>query len=323
MSATDSAVPESKSAPARNVALARAQRWAFALVPLVGLWELGAHLVQTHSVVSAAQWQEARAAVESEWKPGDLVVFAPDWAEPLGREYFGSGLASMANEARPDESRYPRAFEVSIRGKHAEELEAWTQRERKSVGPFTITLLENPAPAHVLDDLVTHATPDKTHVFRVDRGAATECRWTHGPATAGGLGSGPAVPGDRFACPGGSFVGESIIFDSAYHPRRCLFSLPGGQGSITRVVFGDVAFGTALHGHAGLQYESENGGGADISLTWRVGDETLGRIVHRDGDGWKSFELATPDRQGKRGELIAEVVTSGAGRQYCFEADTR
>jgi hypothetical protein len=319
LSATESAAAPRKSAPAIEVA----RKWAFVLVPLIGLWELGAHIVQTRSVVSADEWRQARAAVESERQAGDLVVFAPYWADPLGREYFGSTLAGTRDEARPDESRYARAFEVSMRGMHADELAGWAQRERRKVGPFTITLLENPSPAHVLDDLVTHATPDRAHVFRLDRGNTAECGWTRGPSSAGGLGAGPAVPGDRFSCPGGAFVGESIIFETSYHPRRCLFALPGGHGVTTRVVFQDVAFGTALHGYTGLQYESERGGGADTVLTWRVGDQTLGRIVHRDGDGWKGFELTTADLAGKRGDLVAEVVTPGTGRQYCFEADTR
>lgn len=300
-----------------------ARRWAFALVPVIGVWELGAHLVQTRSVVSAEEWTQARAAVESEWKPGDLVVFAPEWADPLGREYFGPTLAGTHEEARPDESRYPRAFEVSIRGKHAPELAGWPQRERRKVGPVTITLLENPSPARVLDDLVTHATPDRARVFRLDGRGSAECGWTRGGATAGGLGSGPAIPGERFACPGGTFVGESVIFESSYHPRRCLYTPPGGSGAVTRIVFNDVAFGTALHGHVGLQYESERGGGPEIALTFRAGNQVLGKIVHRDGDGWKSFELGTGELEGKRGELVAEVASAGAGRQYCFEADTR
>ncbi len=150
-----------------------------------------------------------------------------------------------------------------------------------------------------------------------------ECGWVRGPSTASGLGSGPAIPGDRFACPGGTFVGESVIFEPTYRPRRCLFSIPGGHNVVTRVVFNDVAFGSALHGHAGMQYESENLGGADTVLTWRAGDQVLGRIVHRDGDGWKSFELGTADLPGKRGDLEAEITTAGSGRQYCFEADTR
>jgi hypothetical protein len=292
-------------------------------VPLIGLWELGAHLVQIHSVVSEEEWKQARAAVESERKPGDLVVFAPSWADPLGREYFGSTLAGSADEARPDESRYARAFEVSIRGEHADELGGWPQRERRRVGPFTITLRENPSPAQALDDLVTHATPDRARVSRIDRGSASECPWTRGPASAGGLGAGPAIPGNRFSCAGGALVGESIIFESSFHPRRCLYTPPAGHNVVTRIVFQDVPFGTALHGHAGLQYESERGGGSDTVLTWKVGDQTLGRIVHRDGDGWKGFELTTPELQGKRGDLVAEVTTPGTGRQYCFEADTR
>jgi hypothetical protein len=314
LSASESAAPRSKSSAAEL-----ARRWAFAVVPLVGLWELGAHLVQTHSVVTADEWTQAKAAVESEWKPGDLVVFAPSWAEPLGREYFGASLAGTRDQARPDESRYARAFEVSMRGEHAAELAGWGEKERRKVGPFTISLLENPSPARVLDDLVSHATPDRTHVYRGNG----ECGWVHAPPSASGLGSGPAIPGDRFSCPGGNFVGESVIFDHSYHPRRCLFAPPAGRGIVTRVVFQDVPFGTLLHGHVGMQYESENKGGADTALTWKAGDQVLGRVVHRDGDGWKGFELQTTDLDGKRGDLVAEIVTSGNGREYCFEADTR
>src|SRR4051812_34598581 len=115
-----------------------ARKWAFALVPVVGLWELMAHVAQVRGVVSEADWSAARAAVEAEYKPGDLVVFAPDWADPLGRKAFGEKLASVATEARPDETRFARAFEVSIRGKHAPDLAGWTKAASRDVGRITI-----------------------------------------------------------------------------------------------------------------------------------------------------------------------------------------
>jgi hypothetical protein len=297
--------------------------WGFALVPIVALAELGAHVWQVHSVVTDAEWQAARSAVQADWKSGDLVVFAPDWTDPLGREYFGSELAPMANEARPDDSRYARAHEVSIRGMQATELSGWAERARTRVGPFTITTLENPQPVHVIDDLVSHGTPDRMGVDELSGAHEAPCRWGHGPSTAGGLGAGPAVPGDRFSCSGGAFVGESIIFDLSNHPRRCLYAPPGARGSVTRVTFRGVHFGTRLHGHAGLQYESELHTGADIVLSWKAGPQSLGRVVHRDGDGWKDFELDTTDLQGQTADLVAEISSASNGRQYCFEADTR
>ena len=67
--------------------------YAFAIVPVIGLLELGAHEVQVHSVVSDADWDAARTAVEADWKPGDLVVFEPFWVDSIGREHFGAKLA--------------------------------------------------------------------------------------------------------------------------------------------------------------------------------------------------------------------------------------
>ena len=61
-----------------------------------------------------------------------------------------------------------------------------------------------------------------------------------------------------------------------------------------------------------------------MTLTFKTGDATLGSVVHRDGDGWKPFELDTSALAGKTGELFAEISSpSGDKRLYCFEADTR
>ena len=300
-------------------------RWAFLAVPLVGLGEFVAHEVQIHSVVTDDEWKQARAAVESEYKPGDLVVFAPDWTDPLGREFFGDALAPTANEGRPDETRFARAFEVSIKGAHAPELAGWSPHATRKVGSVTITTLENPSPAHLLDDLVTHVNPDGMSVSVADpSGNEIPCRWVRGPTTAGGLGGGPAVPGERFACPDGSFLGVTLIRDLADAPRRCLYAPPGGGSHTLRVTFANVPFGASLHGHVGIQNENErNRTGAPVTVAFRANDRVLGKITHRDGEGWKGFELSTSDLSGQRGSLIADVSSSERARQYCFEADTR
>jgi hypothetical protein len=302
----------------------RARAWAFAIVPLVGLWELGAHVVQTHSVPTESDWNAARDAVAADYKPGDLVVFAPNWADPLGRMYFGEKLAPIANEARPDESRYARAFEVSMRGQHAPELATWTTSASKKVGPFSITTLANPSPAKVLDELVPRVNPSGMSVARADANGEQECKWTHGNASASGLGGGPAIPADRFVCPGGAFAGVSVFFDLASTPRQCIYATPTGSGSALRMKFPGVSFGGSLHGHAGLQYEAErNREGAPITLTVRAGDHAIGKVTHVDGDGWKYFELSTSDLEGQKADLVVEVSSPQSGRQFCFEADTR
>jgi hypothetical protein len=303
-----------------------AWRWAFLLVPAVGLLELGLHVRQANSAVSDGDWAAARATLEADAKPDDLVVFAPRWVDPLARQHLGDKIATLAREARPDESRYARAIEVSIRGMHAPELSGWKKTSEKRVGAFTLTVLENPSPAKVIDDLLDHVKPDGMRVSRVDAmGRELDCGFSHGVAQTGGLGFGPAIPGDRWQCPMGGVAGITVVPDLDYKPHRCLYAPPPGGPSPIRITFRDVAFGSSLYGHHGLYVEAErNKDGAPVTLVFRTGDRMIGTVTHADGDGWKRFELPTSDLAGTRGDLVADVTSpSGNRRMYCFEADTR
>jgi hypothetical protein len=297
------------------------KRWAFAAIPAAGLLELGAHAVQTHSVVPQADWQAARDYVSAQAKPEDLVAFAPRWADPIGRETFGAALATLGREARADESPFPRAFEVSIRGAHLPAFAQWKRAGEQRFGRVTVTTWENPAPAHVIDDLVSMVDPQR---MRVQRGGG-DCPFVHGGAQSGGLGFGPAVPGDRFACQGGGFVGASVVADLDYLPHRCIYAPPPGGNATVRLDFLNVRFGRALHGHHALYVEAERDRkGAPVTITFKVGDNVIGTVVHHDGDGWKPFEFDTRDLAGKSAELVAEIsAPNGDRRMYCFEADTR
>ena len=293
-------------------------------MPLVGAIELVQHVRQSHGAVSDADWMAARDAVKAMAKPEDLVVFAPSWTDPLGRRWFGADVATFAREARPDESRFARAFEVSIRGKHAPELAGWRASGEKKVGAITITTLENPAPAKVLTDLVARVAPETMKVARIDGGREQECAWSRGGPQTGNLGFGPGIPGDKFSC-GNGFVGVSIFAVLDYTPRRCIYASPPGGSAATRLRFLDVAMGRALHGHHALYVEAERGReGSPVTLTFKIGERAVGKVVHADGDGWKAFELDTSEWAGQSVELVAEVTApNGNRRMYCFEADTR
>ena len=303
------------------------RKWAFLAVPAVGVLELGMHVWQTTlGVVPEADWKAAREVVTKKAQPSDLIVFAPTWTDPLGREFLKDDLATLEREARPDESRFPRAIELSIRGKHRAELAGWRSVGKEKVGAITITTLENPAPVTLSDDLLAHAALGSMSVERVDGDRASPCPWSRGAPQAGSLGAGPTIPGDTFVCPGGGFLGVSVIFAMDNTPRRCFFAPPLGGPSVMRVRFANVLFGQVLHGHHALaQFAERSRTGTPITLLFRAEGQSLGKVVHQDGDGWKPFELDTRDLAGKRGELIAEITTSSGGgqRHYCFEADTR
>jgi hypothetical protein len=303
---------------------ANVYKWAFAVVPIAGLLELGALGVQTAQVVPSRDWQAAKAFVAAQSKPEDLVAFAPRWADPIGRKEFGDTLATVAREARADETRFPRAFEVAIRGKHVAALSDWRRASVQQFGGVTVTVWENPAPAHVIDDLVSDAIPSRLRVSRVQGNLEADCPIGHGGFQTGGLGSGTPVPDFRFVCPGGGFVAVSIMEDASYLPRRCIDARPFGGNGILRLRFSDVRFGHTLHGHHSLYVEAEHNMRAPVNIAFSVDGAVIGRAVHRDMESWKPFEFDTSDRAGTTGELTVEIQSDTAERRmYCFEADTR
>ncbi len=278
--------------------------------------------MQVHSVAPDSDWQAARAYVASHATPEDLVAFAPRWADPVGRESFGPGLATVEREARPDETRFPRAFEVGIRGGHLPGLASWRRSTTERFGGVSVTLWENPSPVHVLDDLVSRANPEHLRVSRVEGGHEVDCPWTRLGPQSGELGFGTAVPADRFVCTGGGFVGTSVLEDTEYYPRRCIYAPPSGR--TVRLQFADVRIGHALHGHHALYVEAEHAMKAPVTITFSVGGTVVGSATHRDLEGWKAFEFDTSPFAGTRADVVADIdCPTSERRMYCFEADTR
>lgn len=305
--------------------LAAWKRWTFALIPALGLVEASAHCVQTCSVTPARDWAAARDYVASHARPEDLVAFAPRWADPLGREYFGPGLATIEREARADESRFPRAFEVSIRGAHVSTLTEWKRADERLFGGVRVTTWENPSPAVTLEDLVSRVEAQRVQVVRVQGNGEAECAFVRTGVQSGSLGFGPAVPSDHFQCPGGGFVAMSVVADWEYYPRRCVYAPPLGAGALLRLRFPGVRLGRSIVGHHTLYVEAERGrSGAPVTVTFKVGEAVVGQAVHKDGDGWKPFEFDTSALAGASGDVVVEIgAASGDQRKYCFEAITR
>lgn len=287
--------------------------------------ELLLHFKQTGSVVSDAEWARAKTSVEKKAKPDDLVAFAPQWVDPIGREHFGDTLATLEREAYPDVSRFPRAIEVGIRGEHLADLKGWREVEHESVGGMTITTFENPTPVTLKDDLLRHVGKPDLHVSYADASGERDCNFGRFGVQSGNLGFGPAVPSSRYQCSGAAFVGISIMADLDYRPRRCIYAPGQGPNTAVKLRFDAIAFGRVLHGHHGIYVEAERDQkGAPVSIAFRSGDKSIGKLVHRDGEGWKNFELDTSDLDGQTAELVAEITSGSRDRRmYCFEADTR
>ncbi|WP_438020906.1 hypothetical protein WMF18_18385 [Sorangium sp. So ce315] len=317
--------PAGGSTPAR----ARARRWgllALLGLPALGLGELAAHVHFSRRAPGFDDWREVKAPLAAMKQPGDLVVVAPGWADPAARRALGDELLPLRDAARPDESRYAAAVEISVLGQRAEELAGFREERRREHGPFVLRRLVNPSPARVVYDFVDNVAPGSADVRVTDPPAA--CRWNpRARVAAGGLGGHPTFPAERFECPGGPFfnVGVTVIADEEFRPRRCIWSHPPRDGAIvTR--FRGVPLGSVIRGHAGMYWIIERERkGAPVTLTVRVDGEPVGEATHVDGDGWAAFEFPLGARAGAASAEVEFAVTSPdyTHRHYCFEADTR
>jgi hypothetical protein len=138
-----------------------------AAVLLVAVWETATGLWQRHSVASQADWQAAAAAVRAEFRPGDLVAIAPAWADPLGRAELGD-LMPIAMVGRPDGRRYPRIWELSIRGAHVQDVAGLQPEWSRSFGRVLLLRYSQRA-VEVTFDLVEQFFSARIDSNRVER----------------------------------------------------------------------------------------------------------------------------------------------------------
>jgi hypothetical protein len=85
------------------------------VVALVAAGEIAAEAVIHWRTASDADWLAAVDYLRKQRRSDDGIVFAPAWADPVGRLFAGN-LITLEEAARPDRSRQARLFEVSIRG---------------------------------------------------------------------------------------------------------------------------------------------------------------------------------------------------------------
>jgi hypothetical protein len=123
------------------------------LLVLVSLWEVCATRHAATAVPDDAAWDAAATLVRAKYQPGDLIVFAPDWIDPVGRLHLGD-LISPDVAARMDAARYGRIWELSIRGAHAPDVAGLAPVTAAEIEGVTIRGYER-APAIVVSDVAS------------------------------------------------------------------------------------------------------------------------------------------------------------------------
>ena len=295
------------------------------LIPALGLVELAGHFWFAARAPRQEEWRELGRRIDRLKRPGQPLVIAPEWAEPLARQAFGDAAFPIAELARPDLLGFRRVLEVSALGARSKQTESWRQVSEERSGRFTLRTLENPAPVRVKYRFVDHVRPADLGVSLVVNGEPAFCPYTdHARVTAGGLHGKTTFPRERFRCPGGEefFVGVTIIDDQEYRPRQCIWAHPPEAG-VLRLRFSSVPIGRKLRGFAGLSYFLfRDGEGQPIQLRASVGEKPVGEYTHRDEWGFRGFEFATPGVTGM-GEVELEISSpGGSARDFCFVAES-
>ncbi len=295
------------------------RQWPWWLVGAVVLMEVVGHFVIRARVPRDDDWAAASRFLHENYAEGDAFVASPSWADPLMRLHVGDLIAPKA-AARADLAPFERLWEVSIRGHRTELVDRPADLER-AFGRVRVRRFDL-GPSPVLYDFVDHIR--EAEVSAGER----PCRWQRQAPSQGGLWRGPLWPAERHFCgpQGWLWVGETILEDLHFEPRRCVWQHPA-QGVPIRATFRNVPLGERLVIHGGLYYAHEREQTRPpVTARVLVDEVEVGRLVHRDGDGWKRVELdPDPLRRGaSRGDVTIEVIADNPDmRSLCWAASTR
>jgi hypothetical protein len=301
--------------------------WLILAVGLVALGETAAHFVFRNRAPSPQDWQALKSQLTPLHQSGDLVAVAPAWGEPLARLALGDAMMPLSMVARADDADFPRALQISFFGHKREELSRWPEVRRDKLGPFTISILNNPNWHAARYQFIDHVESTSLSVSVAHNGIDEVCPFSDSaPMSAGNLGGDPTSPRVRFNCPGGSFhwVGVTIIDDERYGPRRCIWAPPNSVGPIV-LRFRQVPLGKKLIGHAGAPWLMvRDGVGPPISLSVAGSRGILGSIAAKDTDGWIRFEWDTRNLENTTSDLqLAVVGTAHLEQRFCFTLESQ
>ena len=280
---------------------------AAVVVSLLAVVETTVALVAPSLAPTDADWAAAAAAVRAGFRPGDLIVAAPAWADPILRTQLGD-LIPPEVAARMDDDRFARVWEVSQRGAEAPAAARGTAATfDQRFGRLRVRLVERPAEVVSYDFVARWAD---AHVSRRDaRGALVAC----------------ARAGDRIACPapGNNSLHRQLV-EVDQKLREALLTEPVAGAAVV-IEFPAVPLGRALVIATGLHdtwMRKAARGTVEARLT--VGDQTTELPVTSDDSGWTRTRVDTSARAGQTVPVKLEIASAAPfDRFFAFAAEAR
>ena len=277
-----------------------------AAIAVLAIVETSVALVAPALAPKDEDWEAAARAVRAGFHPGDLIVAAPAWADPVMRLHLGD-LVPLAVAARFDDARFGRVWEIGQRGAHAPEAARGTVALEQRFGALTLRRVERP-PADVIYDFLDHWT--EARVARVPAGhPEIACPWA---AT-------------RFQCPdiGFNFVElRTVEVDTAVH--RGLLAQPVGDAAVV-IDYPAVPLGRELVIATGLHdVWMRKAGKGVVNLRVVVAGTPAAAIVTTNDTGWLLTHVDTAAYAGRVVDVRFEITSPAPyQRHFVLAAEAR
>jgi hypothetical protein len=250
------------------------------ILVVISLWEMVAVTRARILTPSERDWQALSSALRAAHRPGDLIVFAPAWIDPVGRQHLGD-LIPIEMAARPDAARYAVVWEVAEEGARAPDTAGLTADRTQEFGPLLLRHYRQ-TPVAVVTDFAA-ALPT---------------------ATISGRGKGrPSVR----------------LEEVGFAPHRCVLVVPQPDQTV-RLAYPSVALGSELVGHVGLADVFTRRDVRDPArLVVSVDGRALADVTVGVEDGWVRFRAPTAPKAGAAVEIAATALGPRArDRRVCF-----
>ncbi len=254
---------------------------------------------------SNADWQAAAASVRAGFRPGDLIVAAPEWSDQVMRLYLGD-LVPVATAARLDAERFGRIWEISQRGARHPDATGRVARDERH-GALHVRMHEH-RPARVSFDFFEHW--QDARVSRVAPGGA------EAPC--------PLLP-DRHQCLNLSEDQvKPIMAETGFSVHRALLAPPSAAGTMV-IEYRDVPMGRELAVASGLHsvwHRRWANGVAKLRIL--VDGKAMGEDVASNRSGWHVLRLDTAAFSGRNAVVRFEITASEPKyRLLAFAAEAR
>jgi hypothetical protein len=275
-------------------------------IALLAVVETATALVAPALAPTDADWTAAATAVRARFRPGDLIVAAPAWADPILRQHLGD-LIPAEVAARMDDDRFGRVWEVSQRGARAAAAADGTVASDDRFGRLRVRLVERAAET-VTYDFAAHLA--EARVSRRDRGGA-EVACT--------------PSGDRVSCPSaGSVILRRQIVEVDQKLRAAALTEPFPNAALV-IEFPAVALGRSLVIATGLHdtwMRKAARGTVEARLT--VGNQATTLPVTDDDSGWTRTRVDTEAQAGQTVAVRLEITSVNPfDRLFAFAAEAR